>query len=380
MAEADVINLSHCFPSDMQALDKVLFNTRLLPIQVLGRRATSSAYKYRALLRMLNLEVGDTALAKGRTRSFLNDMGVESKLSLLPELDMLDAEAARRAFPHTLPLHDLDHGMHHVMQEIVDGCWPGEMGQLFDKQLNALSKYFSKRDNSERFCKFRIWDSNMPLQAKRTLSKIMMHTCPTFVPHRWQYRFEVLSWLCEREQLLMMLDPASVQTSRHSSDDDFTDMDVEALKLLYTDVEAATLFWTLAYTMKLLCRWGHKVVGWLHGCWCNPSMDKKHSCGWKGRRMIELACGGCGKLTHLLRQTALEHDRFASGKFMLLQQTNPATAQLVKNGFATAKQMLEGRFLQLSSFLQQLSLYFAKRFVCKDKFQTNKQTNLQVKC
>lgn len=211
MAEADVIGISRVFSAKWRTVcDDIGIFTRLLPIQVLGRRATNAAFKYRSLLRMLHLEVGDVQLAKQRTRSFLNDMGTEPKLALVPEIDAVELD--RRACNHTLPLHDLDHGMHHVMQELVD-CWP-DLGEAFDRQLNALSKYFSKRDNAERFCKIRIWDSNMPEAAKATLSKILLHTCPVFLHHRWQYRFDVLSWVCEREQLLMLLDLQAAEPGR----------------------------------------------------------------------------------------------------------------------------------------------------------------------
>lgn len=367
MAEADVIDISRVFSAKWRTVcDDIGIFTRLLPIQVLGRRATNAAFKYRSLLRMLHLEVGDVQLAKQRTRSFLNDMGTESKLALVPEIDAVELD--RRAFNHTLPLHDLDHGMHHVMQELVD-CWP-DLGAAFDRQLNALSKYFSKRDNAERFCKIRIWDSNMPEAAKATLSKILLHTCPVFLHHRWQYRFDVLSWVCEREQLLMLLDPGSVASSRtrEGEDDrpdqnDFTDADVEAIKLLYSDPSSLATFWALAYSMLLLCRWGHDLVAWLHGCWCHPTKEcrkenKKKTgkpCPWNGRRLIELSCGAAGGFVQALRVLAIERDKFAFEKLdVLRRQGHNSIADQIVQGFVTAKRMLEGRYVQLTSFLQEV--------------------------
>ena len=332
---------------------------------------------------MLHLETGDTELAKRRTRSFLNDMGVESKHSLVPEQDIANSVGGldRRAFEDTLPLHDLDHGMHHVMQELVD-CWP-ELGKVFDKQLNAFSKYFSKRDNAERFCKFRIWDSNMPNAAKATLSKVMMHTCPVFIQHRWQYRYEVLQWICEREQLLMLLDPATVKAGRDREEDvsdenDFTDMDVEALRLLYADPTSSATFWALAYSMLVLCRWGHEVIGWLHGCWCHPTKSQrdtlKKPCPWNGRRLIELSCGASAKFIHRLRGLTIARDKYASDEMEKLKDmpNGVSSADQIGPGFVTGKQMLEGRLLQLSSFLQEVPWSLAKllRFLICDPDET----------
>lgn len=356
----------------------IVISTRLMPIQVLGRRATNTAFKYRALLRMLHLETGDIDLAKSRTRSFLNDMGVESKLSLVTEQDCVNPVNGldRRAFSDTLPLHDLDHGMHHVMQELVD-CWP-ELGQVFDRQLNAFSKYFSKRDNVERFCKFRIWESNMPQAAKATLAKVMMHTCPVFLEHRWQYRFEVLQWICEREQLLKLLDPATVRDARSRDEGhgehEFTDMDVDALQLLYADPVSSGTFWALAYTMLVLCRWGHDVIGWLHGCWCHQDKESrdKHKkdtgkpCPWNGRRLIELSCGAAAGFINKLRSLTIARDKYANEKVESLKRNlYVSSAEQICLGFVTAKNMLEGRFIQLTSFLQEVPWNLVKllRFV-----------------
>ena len=84
-------------------LSSLAWSTRVLPIQVLGRKATRSAHKY-------NFETDSVELAKIRTCSFLNDMGAESKLSILPDID---TDPSRRTFPHAF---------HHVMEELRE-CW-----------------------------------------------------------------------------------------------------------------------------------------------------------------------------------------------------------------------------------------------------------------
>ena len=91
VSEVDHVDLSKVFSAQWHSTFRdIVISTRLMPIQVLGRRATNTAFKYRALLRMLHLETGDIDLAKSRTRSFLNDMGVESKLSLVTEQDCVN--------------------------------------------------------------------------------------------------------------------------------------------------------------------------------------------------------------------------------------------------------------------------------------------------
>ena len=345
-------------------MDDLIITTRLLPLQVLGRRATNTSYKYRSLLRMLHLETGDVDIVKSRTRTFLGDMGVESKLPIVPELDVTADTTGARAFPLSLPFHDMDHAMHHVMEEITSS-WPNDIGVTFDKQLRALSKFFSKRDLCQRFCKMRIWDSAMPYSAKVTLSKIMMNTCPVFVQHRWEYRYHVLQWICEREQLLALLDPSTVDIGKPQDDSDngdqLSDMDVQALQLLYANPDAAETFWAMAYSSRLLCQWGRRIVGWLHGCWCHSSKgsreqlqkDTHKSCKWSGRRLIELACGASSSFVKDLKSLAVERDKLASHKISVLRRSKPEVASHILQGFATAKNMIEGRFLQVTAFLQE---------------------------
>ena len=208
----------------------------------------------------------------------------------------------------------------------------------------------------------------MPASAKRTLAKIMMIACPSFVCHRWQYRYDVLCWICEREQLLSLLDPASVKAERESYESgqqpehDFTDADVETLCLLYANPSEAVKFWCLAYTMRVLCRWGHTVVGWLHGCFCHSTKEGRdqnqkehgHACKWSGRRLIELASGAAAGFVAKLRALSIEHDSFARKKLAALRAMDAACADRVIEGFATSKKLLEARFVQLTSFVQEV--------------------------
>ena len=280
--ECDFVDLDDVYPLNPETvLQQLTFKTRVLPIQVLGRKATSTAYKFRAVMRSLHLEIGDTALARSRAVSFLNDMGVESKLAVLPDMDGEDNHdtPGRRAFPNTLPLHDIDHSLHHTMEELKE-CWIPELFDLFDKQLNTLAKYFSKSDNLERFRKHFIFD-NDKIEGdlrKRSIGKMFETPCPTFIKHRWEYRYEVLTWMVHRSQFLIwLLEPSSLRGRDDQGDgfgDDYTfsDAEIRCLEVLTTDHGAAT-FWALAYSQRLLCQWGHQVSSWLHGCHCHPTEE-----------------------------------------------------------------------------------------------------------
>ena len=86
--ECDFVDLEDVYPLNPETvLQQLTFNTRVLPFQVLGRKATSTAYKFRAVMRSLRLETGNTALARSRPVSFLDDMGVESELAAVPDMD-----------------------------------------------------------------------------------------------------------------------------------------------------------------------------------------------------------------------------------------------------------------------------------------------------
>lgn len=75
-------------------------------------------------------------------------------------------------------------------------------------------------------------------------------------------------------------------------------------------------------------------------------------CKWSGRRLIELAASGPAPFVNALRALSADSD-YASGKAMRkLRQLN-LESQVTKilDGFATAKNMLEARFVQYVTFL-----------------------------
>ena len=278
VTEVDYVSLENVYSlTPASVLQSLSWKTRVLPVQVLGRKATSTAFKFRALLRSIHLETGNVDLAKFRTCSFLNDMGVESKLALLPDID---SDPNRRAFPRTLPLHDVDHALHHVMEELRE-CWKTEMFALFDKQLNTLAKYFSKADNCERFRKHFVYD-NPKVEGdarKKSIGKMFETCCPSFVKHRWQYRYEVLTWVIHRAGFLTWLDPTSLSGRGPEDSGDpeysFSDAEIKCLELLFNDKVVSGCFWALAHAMRLLCEWRRHLSGWMHGCHCHPTKEER---------------------------------------------------------------------------------------------------------
>lgn len=106
------------------AFNCIEISTRLCPLQILGRQATSTAFKARSWLRILSLECDD-GLAREKCRSLPTDMGVESGLWLLWLLPDWAGEGGR-CFPESTPFD------HHLRTS-------------FDHQIQAISKCYLSR-------------------------------------------------------------------------------------------------------------------------------------------------------------------------------------------------------------------------------------------
>jgi hypothetical protein len=166
------------------------------------------------------------------------------------------------------------------MEELKE-CWDNQMFDLFERQLNTLAKYFSMSDNLERFRKHFIYD-NVKIDGastKKSIAKMFETSCPSFIKHRWEYRYEVLKWMTHRSHFLIwLLEPDSIRGRENSGDGfgdpdyTFSDAEIRCLEVLTTDAGAAT-FWALAHAQRLLCEWGHDVSGWLHGCHCHQTKE-----------------------------------------------------------------------------------------------------------
>lgn len=71
VAERDYISLESVYSlTPEQTLSALTWSSRVLPIQVLGRKATSVPFKFKALMRMLHLETGNIQAARRNSELF----------------------------------------------------------------------------------------------------------------------------------------------------------------------------------------------------------------------------------------------------------------------------------------------------------------------
>ena len=208
-------------------------------MQILGRRATTTAYKARSCLRMLGLEA-EVEDARTGVRSLLSDMGVESALWTLPNIWDLDDEQEfssgvqqqmqliqsldgmaweqAKCFPNSMPLGDLDHMLHLAMSESDIGfaSSAGEAWHRYEKQVAAISKFFSKRDVVEAYCQKQIHNNpKIPPASKKTLAQMFRSLCPTMVKTRWHFAFDVLHWISRRRALFLATKSSLSMTLPH---------------------------------------------------------------------------------------------------------------------------------------------------------------------
>ena len=362
----------------------VKLSTRLLPMQVLGKQATSTAYMAKACLRMLSLEAQDISFARRAVRSLLSDMGVESGLWCLPSIpacynapeDVQDD----KCFPGALPLADADHLLHHCMSELELGfaAVDKELWADFDAQLGALAKVFSKRDHIEKYIASNIHgNSQIPAQSKRALSTMFSSTCPTYNKSRWHFAFDVLHWLSKRQALIDWLEPMKPQRqgAGEHDQDDLSKAEGEGLRRLASDPVARAKFWAIFWATYGLHSWGFKVHTWLHRCpcpnhqetsapdaqargakrkICKESADcqdkrEKH-CRLAGRRLIELSCGKASAFMNDLHAMQLSDFSHATSALEKLRLLDAAMAEQIKCGFVTAKHKILLRFEQGAAY------------------------------
>ena len=356
---------------------------RLLPMQVLGKQRTSTAFKAKACLRMLALEC-DVGVAKKAVRSILTDMGVESGLWLLPDLTSQDASLGlERCFPFALPLADSDHLLHHCMCEIETGytAVSKELWLNFDSQLSALAKVFSKRDHVELYIKANILDNpRVPREAKKSLSSMFTSTCPTYCKSRWHFAYDVMNWMAKREALIQWLEPeAAIRREAAGAGggggpEELSKAEGEGLRKLASDPQERAVFWSIFWTTYRIQSWGYGVHIWLHDCPCPAHRNKQKTqkrkrsesdqqgvavdngwecCKLKGRRMIELAAGKANGFSSQLGQMQWENYEPAAAAIRRLKAfgaMQSETADAITRAFMVAKRKVMLRFDQGTSF------------------------------
>ena len=322
--------------------------TRLCPLQVLGKQATSTSYKARAALRMLALEADDVNVARSRVYSLLSDMGVESGLWTLPSLCPDDRDHAEsRCFPNSIPLGDFDHSLHHVMLASQENFKKDNaLWAKFDQQLHAISKFFSKGDCAERYVKKNILDNQrIPSYVKSGLASMFKTKCPTYVATRWHYAFEVLHWVSSRKQLLEFIEPASVRAGEET---EISVGEAAAFKDL-SDPAERVRFWACFWAFYIIQAWGFNIQTWTHKCPCEESHGDG-CCNMRGRRLIELADGKCDEFLRDLQGLLIEARPEAAKALQELEKLDAAEAGMLRNCFLMGKRGTEVRFRQSTSF------------------------------
>lgn len=349
----DLSNVSSSLPET--ALQDVDIKVRLLPLQILGKAATSTAFKARATLRMLSLE-SDVEVSRLRIYSLLSDFGVEAGLWNLPNITgssgSVPAESDK-CFPASMPLNDIDHMLHHCMLDGEEAfALDNEFWQGFNNQIQALSKCFSKRDHCEKYIQTHIVGSNkVPAQFQRALQGMFSSTCPTFCQTRWHLGFDVMHWISKREAVI---DYLHVQAG---SGEDITPAEAAAVKLLSDSVEERLKFWGTFWLYFVLQAWGFAVHCFMHKCSCphhqNTGEKLKEPCKLNGRRMIELACGKCAEFLQSLRRLTPESNAKAVSALQALRSAgHPEVADSLLHHFVKAKAAMMLRFEQGTSYYQ----------------------------
>ena len=128
-------------------------HTRLMPLQVMGVRATSTMHKAHYITTALRLESGSLPVTCSSVFSILCDMGVERGLWAAPNLpgDASDPDGGEPEitymFARHLPLADSDHALHHAPWPRASQHW---MAMRFGKHnvVSLVKKVSNEKENS----------------------------------------------------------------------------------------------------------------------------------------------------------------------------------------------------------------------------------------
>jgi hypothetical protein len=348
VAECDRVTMTDISPGSYEAVFvDIEIVPRLMPLQILGKRATDTNFKYASSSRMFALESHDPNLLKERTRTTLFDFGVEFQLSIL------ETTAGCRVFPSSLPLCDMDHGLHHVTM-VIFSTFDSTVWDPFDRHVCTLAKFFSKRDCCDYFTKHCIWN-NPKIESpalKRSLAVMFDQTCPFYYKERWGFYFEVLQWLALRIDALDHLNVSILNAENQLA---ITEAEAESFKREFHDPTFRHTFRAMLYTVFFLLSWSKYVSDWFHWCPCCPR-DSKKRCQWRGRRLIECANGAVDLHLDKLHQLAIGNASSqasvrAHSALEAQDAHSPALAQLVRQGFANTKAGFALRYKQAASFL-----------------------------
>ena len=201
VVEIDKVDLSTVGEGKTLSAMKFFVSRRILPLQVLGQKASKAEHKVCRLLMALSSDCESTEVTLSRAYSIAFDMG---KLFVAPAcgndsagmcvLPIQDGESQRdhdldevnRLCPRALPLGDADHAMHHCMLEMKSAF---DHWDSFHHALNSVAKYIGNWQRLNRFratCILRN-ERFTSIQLRESFASMFKTTCPSLLEHRWEY-------------------------------------------------------------------------------------------------------------------------------------------------------------------------------------------------
>lgn len=125
-------------------------------------------------------------------------------------------------------------------------------------------------------------------------------------------RYDVLKWVLDRTKALSFIDLGSIQAK------DLCDTELKCITNTLSPNRSSAFFWVMARYVFSLASWGHRFMGWLHGCPCHQTreeretfqerMRKEHKsivCPMAARMSVPLALGGARRFSQELDQVGL---------------------------------------------------------------------------
>lgn len=147
-----------------------------------------------------------------------------------------------------------------------------------------------------------------------------------------------MDWILPRRNPLIALKVEHLTESH-----DLNSEDLKFLRSLCDDnSHDQKLFWCMANLLKPLVDWGAHFSNFLHACPCPKPCEK--NCALKGRRSIDMACGGTDRFIKLLRRASVPKQ--ASD----LLRTSSGTFDFLLTQWNAAKSAMELRIVQSFSF------------------------------
>lgn len=354
---------------------------RILPLSVIGARAASSLHKAQKLLDVLSMESANLSVSVSRVYSLLSDYGAESGIWNLPSLEPDEEDvlyrSLKRLLPRALPIADVDHGLHHIMEEVSVSFadW-----KRFKDLVGAFAKAFGSYHRLNRFRDMCIKkNTHIPEEHRHVFLALFKIVCPSFIDSRWHFLYETLGWIMGRKAALQLLRLDDIlqgeQASKTSSEFSLSKSEYEMLRCMQTEGKTAAHFWMMAELCMQLAEWGKWFSVTLHSCPCrckthqddgshSKSKSKSSKCGRSeasstscpmiGRTSVLLASGLPDVAVTSLRQISNSLPHGVQEAISKLQELDCEASQSLLEDFNTAIGRLAFRTEQVFSYWQQL--------------------------